>query len=288
MNTLNFIAIFLGIIVVILLIIIGSGVRLVNQTDAYVIERLGKYRTTWEKGIHFRIPGLDRIVLKTTLKEQVADFEPQDVITKDNVVMKIDAVVFFQITDPKLYIYGNANPMMAIKSIAMTTLRNVIGDLHLDETLTSRDQINERLRSVLDAATDPWGIKVSRVEVKNILPPETIKEAMEKQMRAERQRREQILIAEGEKASEILKAEGYKLSTILRAEAESQEIRLRNSAIADGIKILNEATPSKEALTIEALKTLKEVANGQATKIVIPTELTGIAALGSILGETKK
>lgn len=285
---LNFIAVFLVIIVVILLIIIGTGVRLVNQTDAYVIERLGKYRTTWEKGIHFRVPGIDKIVLKTTLKEQVADFEPQDVITKDNVVMKIDAVVFFQITDPKLYIYGNANPMMAIKSIAMTTLRNVIGDLHLDETLTSRDQINERLRSVLDAATDPWGIKVSRVEVKNILPPDTIKEAMEKQMRAERQRREQILIAEGEKTSEILKAEGYKESTILRAEAESQEIRLRNAAIAEGIKILNDAQPSKEALTIEALKTLKEVANGQATKIVIPTELTGIAALGSILGETQK
>lgn len=285
---LSFIAVFLVIIVVTLLIIIGTGVRLVNQTDAYVIERLGKYRTTWEKGIHFRVPGIDKIVLKTTLKEQVADFEPQDVITKDNVVMKIDAVVFFQITDPKLYIYGNANPMMAIKSIAMTTLRNVIGDLHLDETLTSRDQINERLRSVLDAATDPWGIKVSRVEVKNILPPDTIKEAMEKQMRAERQRREQILIAEGEKTSEILKAEGYKESTILRAEAESQEIRLRNAAIAEGIKILNDAQPSKEALTIEALKTLKQVADGQATKIVIPTELTGIAALGSILGETKK
>ena len=272
-----------------------------------VIERLGGYLTTWNVGIHFKVPILDRVAKKVLLKEQVVDFAPQPVITKDNVTMRIDTVVFFQITDPKLFVYGVDNPIMAIENLTATTLRNIIGDLELDETLTSRETINTKMRASLDVATDPWGIKVNRVELKNIIPPQAIQDAMEKQMKAERERREQILIAEGEKKSAILRAEGQKESLILSAEAEKQSAILRAEATkeatirraegeaeailkvqqanADGIKFLNEAAPDQAVLTLKSLEAFAKAADGKATKLIIPSEISGIAGLASSLTE---
>lgn len=255
------------VIVLFIVLVIGilmSVIRIVPQANAYVVERLGAYYATWHTGIHFLVPFLDRIANKVTLKEVVKDFEPQPVITKDNVTMMIDTVVYFQITDPKLYTYGVVNPINAIENLTATTLRNIIGDLELDETLTSRDIINTKMRSILDEATDPWGIKVSRVEVKNIIPPHDIQEAMEKQMRAERERRESILKAEGEKRSQVLKAEGQK-EAIYEAQAR-------------GIAMIKEANPTKEYMMLQGLKAYSELADGKATKLVVPTELQSLAS----------
>ncbi|MBE6684048.1 MAG: SPFH/Band 7/PHB domain protein [Ruminococcaceae bacterium] len=291
----------LAIIGVLLLIIIMSNIHVVPQARAYVIERLGAYHATWGTGLHFKIPFIDRIAKKINKMEQVADFPPQPVITKDNVRMQIDTVVFYQITDPKLYSYGHATPMTAIENLTSTTLRNIIGEMELDATLTSRDVINSKMRSILDEATDPWGIKVSRVELKNIIPPKEIQDAMEKQMKAERERREAILRAEGEKNSAILLAEGRKQSMILDAEAEKQSRILRaeaekqsqvlkaegeaeailkiQQATADGIKMINEAKPGEGVIAIKSLESLEKVANGQATKIIIPSEIQNVAGL---------
>ena len=276
-----------------------SNIHIVPQARAYVIERLGAYHTTWNTGIHFKVPFFDRIAKKINKMEQVADFPPQPVITKDNVRMQIDTVVFYQITDPKLYAYGHATPMMAIENLTSTTLRNIIGEMELDNTLTSRDIINSKMRIILDEATDPWGIKVSRVELKNIIPPREIQDAMEKQMKAERERREAILRAEGEKNSAILVAEGQKQSMILSAEAEKQSQILKaeaekqsqvlkaegeaeailkiQKATADGIRMINEAKPSEEMITIRKLEAFEKVADGQATKIIIPSEIQSMA-----------
>lgn len=270
--------------------IIGGIVHIVPQANSYVIERLGAYHTTWNTGIHFLVPFIDRIANKVTLKEIVKDFDPQPVITKDNVTMQIDTVVYFQITDPKLYTYGVVGPITAIENLTATTLRNIIGDLELDETLTSRDVINTKMRSILDEATDPWGVKVNRVEVKNIIPPRDIQQAMEKQMRAERERRESILKAEGEKKSAILTAEGEKEAALLRADAkkaamiaeaegQAQAMERIYEAQARGIEMIKNANPTKEYLALQSLKTYTDLANGQATKIVIPTELQNIAGL---------
>ena len=270
--------------------ILAYMIRIVPQAEAYVVERLGAYNATWTTGVHFLVPFVDRIANKLTLKEIVKDFDPQPVITKDNVTMQIDTVVYFQITDPKLYTYGVVGPITAIENLTATTLRNIIGDLELDETLTSRDIINTQMRSILDEATDPWGIKVNRVELKNIIPPKDIQEAMEKQMRAERERREAILKAEGEKKSAILVAEGEKESTVLRAEAKkaaliaeaegkAQAIQAVYEAEARGIQLINNAAPSKEYLSIKSLETYEKMANGQATKIVVPSEMQGVASL---------
>ncbi|MBE6116519.1 MAG: SPFH/Band 7/PHB domain protein [Erysipelotrichaceae bacterium] len=270
--------------------ILAYMIRIVPQAEAYVMERLGAYNATWTTGVHFLVPFIDRVANKITLKEIVKDFDPQPVITKDNVTMQIDTVVYFQITDPKLYTYGVVGPITAIENLTATTLRNIIGDLELDETLTSRDIINTQMRSILDEATDPWGIKVNRVEVKNIIPPKDIQEAMEKQMRAERERRESILKAEGEKKSAILVAEGEKESTVLRAEAKKAamiaEAEGRAEALAKvyeaearGIQMINESNPSKEYLSLKSLETYEKMADGQATKIVIPSELQSIASL---------
>ena len=270
--------------------ILAYMIRIVPQAEAYVVERLGAYNATWTTGVHFLVPFVDRIANKLTLKEIVKDFDPQPVITKDNVTMQIDTVVYFQITDPKLYTYGVVGPITAIENLTATTLRNIIGDLELDETLTSRDIINTQMRAILDEATDPWGIKVNRVEVKNIIPPRDIQEAMEKQMRAERERREAILKAEGEKKSAILVAEGEKESTVLRAEAKkaaliaeaegkAQAIQAVYEAEARGIQLINNAAPSKEYLSIKSLETYEKMANGQATKIVVPSEMQGVASL---------
>ena len=278
-----------------------SNIHIVPQARAYVIERLGAYHTTWNTGIHFKVPFFDRIAKKINKMEQVADFPPQPVITKDNVRMQIDTVVFYQITDPKLYAYGHATPMMAIENLTSTTLRNIIGEMELDNTLTSRDIINSKMRIILDEATDPWGIKVSRVELKNIIPPREIQDAMEKQMKAERERREAILRAEGEKNSAILVAEGQKQSMILSAEAEKQSQILKaeaekqsqvlkaegeaeailkiQKATADGIRMINEAKPSEEMITIRKLEAFEKVADGQATKIIIPSEIQSMAGL---------
>ena len=270
--------------------ILAYTIRIVPQAEAYVVERLGAYHDPWPPGVHFVMPFIDRVANKVTLKEIVKDFDPQPVITKDNVTMQIDTIVYFQITDPKLYTYGVVGPISAIENLTATTLRNIIGDLELDETLTSRDIINTQMRSILDEATDPWGIKISRVEVKNIIPPRDIQEAMEKQMRAERERREAILKAEGEKKSAILIAEGEKESTVLRAEAKkaamiaeaegkARAIQAVYEAEAKGIELINNSNPSKEYLSIKSLETYEKMANGQATKIVVPSELQGVATL---------
>ena len=287
--------ILLAIIVIVLFIIIPC-IKIVPQAKSYVIERLGSYYETWGNGLHFKIPFIDRISNITTMKEIVKDFAPQPVITKDNVTMQIDTVVYFQITNPKLYTYGVENPINAIENLTATTLRNIIGDLELDQTLTSRDIINTKMRTILDEATDPWGIKVNRVEVKNILPPRDIQDAMEKQMRAERERREKILQAEGEKKSSILIAEGEKESAILRAEAkkeaqikiaegEAEALLKMKQAEADGIKLLKEAAADKSVLTLKSYEALSKIADGQSTKIIIPSNMEGIASFGSVLNE---
>ncbi len=286
--------------VVLFIILVGflaSNIVIVPQAKAYIVERLGTYQGTWATGLHFKLPLFERIARKVTLKEQVVDFPPQPVITKDNVTMQIDTVVYFQITDPKLFTYAIENPMAAIENLTATTLRNIIGDLELDETLTSRDIINTKMRSLLDEATDDWGIKVNRVELKNIIPPAAIKESMEKQMRAERERREAILVAEGKKQSAILVAEGEKESMVLRAEAtklskikeaegEAEAILAVQKALADSLRMLNEADPSDGVLKIKALEAFAAAANGQATKIIIPSEIQGLAGLATSLKET--
>ena len=301
---------FLIILLVIVIAIIMSSIRIVPQAYAYVIERLGTYTGTWSVGMHFKTPVLDKVAKKVTLKEQVVDFAPQPVITKDNVTMQIDTVVFFQITDPKLFCYGVENPIMAIENLTATTLRNIIGDLELDQTLTSRETINTKMRATLDEATDPWGIKVNRVELKNIIPPAAIQDAMEKQMKAERERREQILIAEGEKKSAILRAEGHKESVILEAEAEKQSAILRaeakkeatireaegqaeaiiaiQKANADGITLLNESAPSNAVIQLKSLDAFTKAADGQATKIIIPSEIQSLAGLAKSVVEVAK
>ena len=283
-------------LLVIALIIIIPNIKIVPQAKAYVIERLGSYHETWNNGLHIKMPFIDRISNKVTLKEMVKDFAPQPVITKDNVTMQIDTVVYFQITDPKLYTYGVEYPISAIENLTATTLRNIIGDLELDQTLTSRDTINTQMRSILDEATDPWGIKVNRVEVKNIIPPRDIQEAMEKQMRAERERREKILQAEGEKKSSILIAEGEKESAILRAEAQKEsQIKIAEGeaeallkikeAEAQGIKLLKDAKADQAVLALKSYDTMAKMADGQATKLIIPSDLKGIATLGTTLSE---
>ena len=294
-------------IILILLLIAISCVKIVPQANAMVIERLGGYLTTWGVGLHMKMPFIDRVARKVVLKEQVVDFPPQPVITKDNVTMQIDTVVYYQITDPKLYAYGVVNPIMAIENLTATTLRNIIGDLELDETLTSRETINTKMRATLDVATDPWGIKVNRVELKNIIPPKAIQDAMEKQMKAERERREAILRAEGEKKSTILVAEGNKESVILDAEAEKQAAILRaeakreatireaegqaeailkiQQANADGLRMLREAAPDQAVLQLKSLEAFAKAADGKATKIIIPSEIQGIAGLAKSVAE---
>jgi len=289
---------------------IGKNIRIVPQSNAFVIERLGVYSATWETGLHLKIPFIERVARKVSLKEQVVDFEPQAVITKDNVTMQIDTVVFFQITDPKLYTYGVENPLVAIENLSATTLRNIIGELELDSTLTSRDTINAKIRVILDEATDAWGIKVNRVELKNIIPPREIQDAMEKQMKAERERRESILRAEGEKQSRILVAEGHKESKILEAEAEKQSAILHAEAVkeakireaegealaietvqkasADAIKLLNNANANDAVIKLKALEAFAKAADGQATKIIIPSEIQAIAGLAEGVVETVK
>ena len=288
-----------AVIVVLLIILVVSNVIIVPQACAYVIERLGAYQQTWQTGLHFKIPLIDRVANKVTLKERIADFKPQPVITRDNVTMQIDTVVYFFVSDPKLYTYGVVQPMSAIENLTATTLRNLIGELELDQTLTSRDIINSKMRAILDEATDPWGIKVNRVELKNIIPPREIPDAMERQMKAERERREAILKAEGEKKSAILIAEGEKESAILRAEAVKQQkikeaegqaeaLMKVQSALADSIKLLNEADASDAVIRLKALEAFQAAANGQATKIIIPSELQGLAGLATGVVETVK
>ena len=280
------------ILIVLILLLVVSNIQVVQQSRAYVVERLGAYSATWGVGLHLKIPFIERVVKKVSLKEQVADFDPQPVITKDNVTMQIDTVIYFQITDPKLYTYGVEHPMNAIENLTATTLRNIIGDMELDQSLTSRDVINAKMRSILDEATDPWGIKVNRVELKNILPPKEIQNAMEKQMKAERERRESILQAEGQKQSQILVAEGEKQSAVLRAEAEreaailkaegeAEAIRKVQQALADSIKMLNEANPNDQVVKIKALEAYEKAADGQATKIIIPSEIQSLAGLAA-------
>ena len=286
-------------LIIIIAILFIANIKIVPQTHAFVIERLGGYQATWGVGLHVKIPFIDRIAKRVNLKEQVVDFEPQPVITKDNVTMQIDTVVYYQITDSKLYTYGVERPMMAIENLTATTLRNIIGDLELDETLTSRGTINTRMRAILDEATDPWGIKVNRVELKNIMPPQAIRDAMERQMKAERERRESILKAEGEKKSAVLIAEGEKESLILRAEAKKEaEIREAEGkaraiievqkAVAEGIKLINEADPKQGYLTIKSLESLNALADGKATKIVVPSDIQGLAGLATSLTEVIK
>lgn len=299
--------VFLIVIIVIAVWVLASCVRIVPQAYAVILERLGAYQATWSTGIHFKVPFIERVARKVNLKEQVVDFPPQPVITKDNVTMQIDTVVFFQITDPKLYTYGVENPIMAIENLSATTLRNIIGDMELDETLTSRETINTKMRASLDEATDPWGIKVNRVELKNIIPPAAIQDAMEKQMKAERERREAILIAEGQKKSTILVAEGKKQSAILDAEAEKQAAILRaeaqkermikeaegqaeavlkvQNANAEGIRMIRDAGADKAVLTLKSLEAFAKAADGKATKIIIPSDIQGIAGLASSLKE---
>ena len=286
-------------IIVLVLIIIVRNIRVVQQSKAYVVERLGAYKVTWGTGIHIKVPFIERVAKVISLKEQVADFPPQPVITKDNVTMQIDTVVYFQITDPKLYAYGVEQPMAAMETLTATTLRNIIGDLELDQCLTSRDIINAKMRNILDEATDPWGIKVNRVELKNILPPREIQSAMEKQMKAERERREAILRAEGEKRAAILEAEGEKESAILRADAKKQQQILEaegqaeailkvQTATAEGIRLINEAAPGEGVLKIKAMEAFIAAANGKATKIIIPSEIQGIAGLAEGVVESVK
>ena len=295
------------VVIVLVLWVLASCIRIVPQAYAVVLERLGAYKATWNTGIHFKVPFIERVARRVNLKEQVVDFPPQPVITKDNVTMQIDTVVFFQITDPKLYAYGVENPIMAIENLSATTLRNIIGDMELDETLTSREVINTRMRASLDEATDPWGIKVNRVELKNIIPPAAIQDAMEKQMKAERERREAILKAEGEKRSTILVAEGKKQSAILDAEAEKQAAILHaeaqkermikeaegqaqavlkvQQATAEGLRMIKDAGADESVLTLKSLEALTKVADGKATKIIIPSEIQGIAGLATSLKE---
>ena len=297
--------VFIIIVAVIVIALVVTNIRIVPQANAYVVERLGAYMSTWEVGLHVKIPLIDKIAKKISLKEHVIDFPPQPVITKDNVTMEIDTVIYFQVTDPKLYTYGVANPMAAIENLTATTLRNIIGDLELDESLTSREIINSKIRIVLDEATDAWGIKINRVEVKNIVPPADIQNAMEKQMRAERERREAILKAEGEKKSAILIAEGQKQSTILEAEAakqatileaqaareaavaeaegQAEAIRLVQQATADGIRMIMEADPNEKVISLKSLDAFTAAADGKATKIIIPSEIQGLAGLASSL-----
>lgn len=297
----------LGLLFVLLILVVFYCIKVVPQAKAFVVERLGAYQETWDTGIHFKMPFIDRVAKRVNMKEQVVDFPPQPVITKDNVTMRIDTVVFFQITDPKLFAYGVENPIMAIENLTATTLRNIIGDMELDETLTSREIINTKMRAALDIATDPWGIKVNRVELKNIMPPAAIQEAMEKQMKAERERRESILIAEGEKKSTILVAEGKKASAILDAEAEKQAAILRaeaekekmikeaegeaeailkvQQANADGIRFLKEAGADEAVLTLKSLEALGQMAEGKATKIIVPSDIQGLASLATSLKE---
>ena len=299
--------VFMIVIIIIAVWVLASCIRIVPQAYAVILERLGAYQATWSTGIHFKIPFIERVARKVNLKEQVVDFPPQPVITKDNVTMQIDTVVFFQITDPKLYTYGVENPIMAIENLSATTLRNIIGDMELDETLTSRETINTKMRASLDEATDPWGIKVNRVELKNIIPPAAIQDAMEKQMKAERERREAILIAEGQKKSTILVAEGKKQSAILDAEAEKQAAILRaeaqkermikeaegqaeavlkvQNANAEGIRMIREAGADEAVLTLKSLEAFAKAADGKATKIIIPSDIQGIAGLASSLKE---
>ena len=298
------------ILIVLALVIIISNISVVQQSRAYVVERLGAFHSVWSVGMHFKVPFIDRVARKVSLKEQVLDYPPQPVITKDNVTMQIDTVVYFQITDPKLYCYGVEQPMMAMETLTATTLRNIIGDLELDQTLTSRDVINTRMRAILDDATDPWGIKVNRVELKNILPPADIQNSMEKQMKAERDRRQSILqaegqkksailIAEGEKESAILKADAEKQAAILRAEAEkqaailkadgeAQAIRAVQQALADSLELLNEKAPSDSVLKLKAIEAMQKVADGQATKIIIPSEMQGLVGLANGIVEGTK
>ena len=282
----------LAILVVLILILIVSNIQIVQQSKAYVVERLGAFHAVWGVGLHLKVPFIERVVKKVSLKEQVADFDPQPVITKDNVTMQIDTFIYFQITDPKLYTYGVEYPMSAIENLTATTLRNIIGELELDQSLTSRDTINAKMRSILDEATDPWGIKVNRVELKNILPPREIQNAMEKQMKAERERRESILQAEGEKASKILVAEGEKQSAILKADAQKQARIMQaegeatailkvQQAMADSLKLLNEAAPNDQVIKLKALEALEKVADGKATKLIIPSEIQGLAGLAA-------
>ena len=275
--------VFLIVIIVIAVWVLASCVRIVPQAYAVILERLGAYQATWSTGIHFKVPFIERVARKVNLKEQVVYFPPQPVITKDNVTMQIDTVVFFQITDPKLYTYGVENPIMAIENLSATTLRNIIGDMELDETLTSRETINTKMRASLDEATDPWGIKVNRVELKNIIPPAAIQDAMEKQMKAERERREAILIAEGQKKSTILVAEGKKQSAILDAEAEKQAAILRAEAQKE--RMIKEAEGDEAVLTLKSLEAFAKAADGKATKIIIPSDIQGIAGLASSLKE---
>ena len=286
-------------ILVIIAILLIVNIRVVSQSQAYVIERLGGYHSTWNVGVHIKMPFIDKIANKMSLKEKVFDFPPQPVITKDNVTMMIDTVVYFQITDPKLYTYGVEKPINALENLSATTLRNIIGELELDESLTSRDVINTKMRSILDEATDPWGIKVNRVEVKNIEPPQAIREAMEKQMKAERDRRQAILQAEGTKHSQILVAEGEKESAILRADAEKQAAILRaqgqaeailavQKATAEALQLLNNANPNDQVIKLKALEAMQKVADGKATKIIIPSELQGLAGLASGIAESVK
>ena len=301
-----FIIVFIILVAVALLIIVNC-IKIVPQANAYVVERLGAYLDTWSVGVHFKMPFVDRVARRVLLKEQVVDFPPQPVITKDNVTMQIDTVVYFQITDPKLYAYGVENPIMAIENLTATTLRNVIGDLELDETLTSRETINTKMRSTLDVATDPWGIKINRVELKNIMPPKAIQDAMEKQMKAERERREAILRAEGEKKSTVLVAEGNKEAAILDAQAEKEAAILRaeakreatikeaegqaeailriQQANADGLKMLKESAPDSAVLQLKSLEAFAKAADGKATKIIIPSEIQGIAGLTKSIAE---
>ena len=291
------------VLVILALVVLISNIHVVQQSRAYVVERLGAFYSVWNVGLHFKVPFIMRVAKKVSLKEQVADFAPQPVITKDNVTMQIDTVIYFQITDPKLYTYGVEHPMNAIENLTATTLRNIIGDMELDQSLTSRDIINSRMRAILDEATDPWGIKVNRVELKNIIPPKEIQNAMEKQMKAERERRESILQAEGTKQSQILVAEGEKQSAILRADAEKQAAILKaqsekearimaaeaeaqaimqvQKAMADSLKLLNEAAPNDQVVKLKALEAMQKVADGRATKIIIPSELQGLAGLAA-------
>ena len=295
--------IIIGILVLALIVVLVTNIRVVQQAKAVVIERLGAYQATWGVGLHFKIPFIERVAKTVSLKEQVVDFPPQPVITKDNVTMQIDTVIYFQITDPKMYTYGVEHPLTAIENLTATTLRNIIGELELDQTLTSRDIINSKMRSILDEATDPWGIKINRVELKNILPPKEIQNAMEKQMKAERERRESILKAEGEKKSAILIAEGEKESAILRADAQKQSHILEaegqaeailkvQRATAEGIKLLNEAGASDEVIKLRALEAFTAAADGKATKIIIPSDFQGIAGLATgikeVLTDVKK
>ena len=284
-------------VVLIVLIILIRNIRVVQQARAAVIERMGAYSTTWGVGIHFKIPFIERVARMVSLKEQVVDFPPQPVITKDNVTMQIDTVIFFEITDPKLYTYGVENPLSAIENLTATTLRNIIGELELDQTLTSRDLINSKMRTILDEATDPWGIKINRVELKNIMPPKEIQNAMEKQMKAERERREAILRAEGDKNPAILEAEGEKESAILRADAKKQAAILEaegqaeaivklQKATADGIRLINEANASEAVIKLRALEAFKAAANGKATKIIIPSEIQSLAGLATAFKES--